>query len=375
MKMLILGVGYLAQFLIPCYQRILGDNLSDKVIGIKASARDIEKTRANCPFPVQIQGAREALTAFEPDIITIGVRPQQVADVVSLTLIPYYKELRKQQRKLPIIYSLAPDPTIDYYFDMIGSDVKAAYHFPNVLTEVCGIDISQVGVSFVTFDSRSTWEVDAYRTAMEFLSPTGKVFEIDAEKASPFLSVQSTTHLFFDIINIMQDTLAECGMPIDHARIPSAMRTEFRPLFSEPCVELIPYCASGLEASFRDYLRRFVYAWYEGLLAFTRSEQIPDEKAIRNICGSVESYCMQAQLLSREYLAEQTKHHATPGGYLEMALNKYYDYGNQYIAETLKQVISGHSVCDFDERMKRITFEIIHTVSEHGKSTGGKKTN
>jgi len=373
MKMLIIGVGFLAQYLIPCYEGILGEDLSDKVIGIKASSRDIENTRKHCPFPIQVQGTEETLRAFEPDMITIGVRPQQVVEVVKKDLIPYFKELREAGKKLPIIYSLAPDPTIDYFYDTLGSDVKAVYQFPNVIKEINGIDVSQVGVSFVTFDKRAKWEKTDYDMAMNFLAPTGKVFEIDAEKASPYLSVQSTTHLMFDIIGILQDTLHENGKEVEYAQIASAIRTMFRPLFHEPCVEVVPCDAAALEDSLKQFLQRFVFAWYEGLLAFTQSEKIPDEAAIRNICGSIESYNMQAQLQSREELTEATKSHATPGGYLEMALKTFYSKGAQYLKETFADFLKGEKIDAFDETMKQITYEIIFAVSEHGKSVGGVK--
>lgn len=370
MKMVIIGIGTLAQFLIPCYQKLLGDDLSDKVLAIKASSRNLQQVQDACPFPVQVQGAEQALRDFAPDIITIGVRPQQVAGVVSDTLIPYYDFLRREGKKLPIIYSLAPSPTIDYYYNSIGSDVQAVYQFPNVLTSVAGYQIAQVGVAFATFDPRATWEQTDYAAALSFLAPTGKVFELDAAQTSPFLSIQSTTHLFYDMIPLFSDLWNAQGIAVTSGQLASAMRTLFRPRFSESCVEVIPYSLEGVPDSVQTFLQAFLDAWYQGLLSFTATEQIPLEKADRNICGSMESYAMQVQLLSRTYLDAQTKEHATAGGYLEKALAVYHASCEQYLSQALNAYIKTGNLGEFPQRMEQFAFDIVHAVSEHGKQCG-----
>lgn len=373
MKMLILGVGFLAQYLIPCYERMLGDDLSDRVIGIKATARNLEAVRARCPFPVQIQGAREALDAFHPDLILIGVRPQQVAELVRDTLKPYFDALRQRGEPLPLIYSLAPDPTVDYYWDALGGGVRAAYQFPNVVREVAGVDISQVGVSFVTFDRRAKWSPEDREAALRFLEPTGKVYELEAAQASPFLAIQPTSHLMFSMIYLVEDVLAANGRQISASALASAVREALRPRLSEACADLIPYDAEGMEDFLRDVLHRLAFAWCDGLMDFVRSEGLPEAAGMRNICGSVASYCMQAQAESRETVELATADHATPGGYLELALRKFDELGAADLKRAMNDFLNGRAVEDFDARIRRMAFNIIHAVSEHGKALGGVK--
>ena len=373
MKMLILGVGFLAQFLIPCYERMLGDDLSDKVIGIKATDRNLEAVRARCPFPVQVKGAREALDAFHPDLILIGVRPQQVVALVQDTLKPYFDALRQRGEPLPIIYSLAPDPTVDYYWDALGGGVRAAYQFPNVVREVAGVDVSRVGVSFVTFDARAEWSPEDREAALRFLEPTGEVFELEAAQASPFLAVQPTSHLIFSMIYLIQDAMAAHGRQISAAALASAICAELRPHLPEACADLIPCDSEGVEGSLRDVLRRLTLAWCDGLMDFVRSEGLPEAAGMRNICGTLASYCMQAQMESREAVERTTADHATPGGYLELALRRFDEFGAADLSRAMDDFLSGRAPADFEARIRRMAFDIIRAVSEHGKALGGVK--
>ena len=60
-KIVIIGMGFIATFLMPCYKRLLGDALSTNVIGIKGSDRGLKEKQAQCPFPVIVGKVRETL--------------------------------------------------------------------------------------------------------------------------------------------------------------------------------------------------------------------------------------------------------------------------------------------------------------------------
>lgn len=372
MKLFILGTGFLAQYLMPCYRHMLGEDFGAQMLGVKATARNIEETRANCPFPVEIQGADGSLRRFSPDIIVIGVRPQQVTQVVGDTLAPYFDELRRDGRPLPLLYVLAPDPTVDYYRDALGEDVLAVYQYPNMTRELGGRDVSQVGVAFVTFDKRAVWPVEARAQAMRFLEPVGKVFEIGADQASPFIALQCACHVLFDVCFLIEDELDAAGRKLTHSEVASAMRRAFRPLFTEEVAGIIPCLEELDDDALKELLRRFIYAWREGLVDFARFEGLPEAASVRNIAGTIESICMQVQTETRAALEAITRSHATPDGYLEMALRTFRS-GAPALESDVRSLICGAEVERFDEDVRALAFRIAHAVSEHGKTVGGVK--
>lgn len=76
------------------------------------------------------------------------------------TLAPYYEMLREKREVLPDLYSLAPDPTVDYYYDVLGGDVNCANLLPNEIDQIAGKDVSGVGVAFISFDPRREWPAE-----------------------------------------------------------------------------------------------------------------------------------------------------------------------------------------------------------------------
>ena len=156
-KIVIVGMGYLATYVMPCYERLLGDGIKTNCIGIKGSERGLAERQAQCPFPVIVGHVRETLEERRPDIIVLAVKPEQIAAMTEGTLAPYYQMLREKGEKLPDLYSFAPDPTVDYFYGAIGADVNAANMIPNMVSEIAGLHVAPVGVSFVAFDPRREW--------------------------------------------------------------------------------------------------------------------------------------------------------------------------------------------------------------------------
>jgi len=156
-KILVIGQGFLTTYLMPCYERLLGENISRNMIGIKGSPRDLEKRRAECKYPVIVGNAAETLREMRPDIIILGVKPNQIAGMTENTLKPYYDLLRENGEPMSDLYSFAPDPTVDYFTDTLGMDVRAANMIPNMVSRIQDLFVAPVGVSFVSFDPRIAW--------------------------------------------------------------------------------------------------------------------------------------------------------------------------------------------------------------------------
>ncbi len=371
-NVVIIGMGFLATYVMPCYEKLLGDEIGSRVVGIKGSDRGLKERQAQCKFPVQVGRVKETLEEKRPGLIIIAVKPDQVAAMVEGTLAPYYQMLREKGEKLPDLYSFAPDPPVSYYTDALGSDVNAANQLPNMISYVAGYNLSQAGVSFVSFDSRREWPEENKKQAREFLQPTGTVVEIDGDKANSFLALQVACHLMFEFNYIAQDIAKENGKEITLAQSASAYRALLRKRFHEPCVEVLPYSLEGIEdANMKEFMEMLLDAWYDGVLRFSETVGIPHAAADRMINGTMETFHMEAQLEPKEVLVQNTKNHATPGGYLEMALITINKGGYKYIEEQMRAWVKGEKDEAVRGKLEQIAFDIAKAVSDRGKTTSG----
>ncbi len=372
-KIVIVGMGYLATYVMPCYERLLGDEIKTNCIGIKGSERGLAERQAQCPFPVIVGRVRETLEERRPDIIVLAVKPEQIAAMTEGTLAPYYQMLREKGEKLPDLYSFAPDPTVDYFYGAIGSDVNAANMIPNMVSEIAGLHVAPVGVSFVAFDPRREWPQENRKRALEFMIPTGTVVEVGADKAIPYLSAQCACHLMFELNYIAQDVQKEFGLEKSLADSASAYRSVFHRIFKDPCTEILPCSGENVSPELLEFMDVLMEAWREGVLRFTESEKIPFEAADRQVCGSMETYQMEAQLEPKEQLVQNTKNHATPGGFLEMCLITFHKRGYEYVTEQMRKWLKGERNENLAAEIADISFEVAKAISDHGKTVSGIK--
>ena len=370
-KIVVIGMGYLATYIIPCYEKLLGDKIKTNLIGIKRSEKGLKEKQAECNFPVIAGRVKETLEERRPDIIVLAVKPDQIVDMVVGTLKPYYQMLREKGEKLPDLYSFAPDPSVDYYYDTLGNDVNAANMIPNMIKRIGDYEVAEIGVSFVSFDPRRTWPEENRKAALEFLIPTGTVVEIDGDKAVSFLSLQVACHLMFEFNYIVQEVLKELGKNLTMAVSASTYRAVFRKIFDEPCADVIPCTKEGIDKDLLEFMEILMEAWYRGILRFSETEKIPHDTAHRMICGSMETYQMQPQLEPKEALIQKTKNHATPGGFLEMCMRTFYKRGYAYIAEQLKNWMVGKKDENVRKEVEAIAFEVVKAISDHGRTLRG----
>ena len=373
-NVVIIGMGFLATYVMPCYERLLGDEISSRLVGIKGSERGLKERQAQCNFPIQVGKVRETLEEKKPGLIILAVKPNQIGDMTEGTLAPYYQMLREKGEALPDLYSFAPNPPVSYYTDVLGDDVNAANLLPNMISYVAGYNLSQAGVSFISFDPRREWPAENKKRAEEFLQPTGTVVEVDGDKANSFLAMQVACHLMFELNYIAQDVAKENGKEITLAQSASAYRALLRKRFNEPCVDVLPCSLDGIDdENMREYMEMALDAWYDGVFRFSKKIGIPEKAADRLICGTMETYHMEAQLKPKEILLENTKNHATPGGYLEMALITIQDGRYQYLEEQMRKWVRGEKDASVRKEIEQIAFDVAQAVSDRGETTSGIK--
>ena len=82
---------------------------------------------------------------------------------------------------------------------------------------------------------------------------------------------------------------------------------------------------------------------------------------------------MEAQLEPKEVLVQNTKNHATPGGFLEMCLITFDKYGYQYLTDSFRSWMKGSQTPDMKTELTKIAHDVAKAVSDHGKTVSGVK--
>lgn len=366
-------MGYLAGYIRPCYESLLQEKMADQIIAIKGSERGLEEKQREFPFPIRVQRTKETLEELKPDLILLASKPFQIPQITEEILVPYYESCRQAGETLPDLYSFAPDPVVSYFYDTLGPDVNEANLLPNMIDQIHGIPVAQVGVSFVSFDERREWPEENRQLAMDFLKPTGTVVEVRANLAVPFLALQVASHVMYEFTYIIQDCLAGRGKEVSLAQAASVMRACNRGRFTDIDPELVPCSRQDLPEDAADFVDLMMRNWYDGILDFALSVGIDEQAARRNIGGTMEVYALTGQFETREVMKQSTANHATPGGVLEKCMHLFMEYGYGYLTEKMEAWLTGKQDPACGEEIRRIAAGIARKVSDHGQTLGGKK--
>ena len=367
MNCVVFGLGVLAQYILPCLERRMGEAYPDGLVAVKATERNLAALRERYAFSIRVQGGLEALKEARPELIVIAVKPHQVSELLERVVAPYLKFLRASGLPLPDIYSFAANPTVQFYTDALGSDLNVACMIPNMLRSIEGRDLAPVGVSFVSFDSRRTWPESARRLALDFMRPTGTIVEIPWEVSTDYVALNCACHVVFDFCFIAQAVLQERGIALSLSALAQGYRSGFRGLFDEDCVRLLPLDASTC-APYAACMSRLLRAWHDGLMDYAAEAGVPEPAARRNICGSMEAFLMEVQLESRAQLLETTRQHATVGGFLEKALTSFEAMGAATCEEIWHAALDGGIPTDALERMRRAARDVASATAAHGRT-------
>ena len=367
MKCVILGFGFLARYLLPCCEHLLGRCDGQTLAAVKGTPRDIEALRARYPFPVQAGGALEALRSLRPDVVLLCVKPHQVAAVLEDAVKPYLREMHAAGQALPDIYAFAAGLTPVDYLPLLGEDVNVACMTPNMLCAIEGRDVAPVGVCFVSFASGHVWPAQNRRRALAFLRPVGTVLEIAPEIVPDYIALNCSCHMMFEFNYIAQEALERAGRRVSLAQTSQGYRLAFRKIFDEPCAHLVECDEALWDAGTLAVMELFMRGWYEGLMAYCARAGVPREAAHRNACGSMEVFQMEVQLETRAQLEETTRLHATPGGFLEKAIATFAREGMACCQKIWRRALEGQTAPDALARVRSIAETVLESTARHGR--------
>ena len=344
MKCLIIGFGVLGQYIVPCCERLMGDGLADNLVAVKATDRCLDELRARHPFQIQAGGIPELLEKMRPELIILAVKPPQVEPVLTGILRPWLDRCRAEGMALPVLYSFASTPRVERYRELLGEDVAAVCMIPSMQREVAGHDTAGIGVSFMAFDPGGPWTDAARNQARDFLGATGSVLELPPGHMRLFIALNCACHVMYEFCFTLSDVLCVRGQDGSPARTAQTLRRALHALFDDPVTGCVPSDGAFDDPAICRTAAALVTAWHDGVMDYARTMGIDPGLAHRHICGSMELFLIEACFGTRISLEENTRRHATPGGFTERAVNAFAGDGQAICTRCVEAGLAGRDV-------------------------------
>ena len=79
LRFVIIGMGYLMEYIAPCYSKLLGDKKAEQMLGVTAEPQAVQTKAKATGIPVILNDNAGALRRMEPDIILFAPPPSLAA--------------------------------------------------------------------------------------------------------------------------------------------------------------------------------------------------------------------------------------------------------------------------------------------------------
>ncbi len=335
-KIAIIGMGFLMEYIYPCYEKFLGmKNLGKNIIAVTADHRNIQSKRDRFPFKIILDDNLAALRDLKPDIILFAPPPTVAQQIIKGPLLTYFNEIRGTGIELPDIYAFPPSPKGGFYLEVLGDDVFVCNILPNMVKEINGRLLNpQVGNTYITYPENIRRSVKKDVQLREFFEPLGGIIEIPEKKIMDVLSVLVMIDLWpYRLIEIASATGA------DHQVIASEFNMR---------KELVIY-AYSIENAIRKHL----------------DDVGIDRKIVERIIKQRTKLVMNvAEKTKKEDILEKLVKNATKGGVLEKGKDLY----DILLKGLTIDFFNGKSTYKTLGLIEKISYEILKIVSKHGNN-------
>ena len=348
-KIVVIGVGFIGGYLQKGFRALLGDDLRGRVFGIKGRTTGLAEKQAELPFDISAGDTAEVLAHEHPSVIVLAPPPSGVPTITTGTLKPYYDACRAAGRPLPDLYTFAPTPNTDYFRTVLGADVHVAKILPNIVAQTGGVDLSPIGMNYISIDPADIWPQESLDRLLTVLRPYGECVVLTDRDSLILLSGKITSHCCYEVCFTICEVMAQRGMPVTIAALGSALRAAHRDFCQPPLPDLYPCGMDGLPPMLSAFMSRFTRAWFDGLHDFSRISglSIPEADALRVDHSSFALNVFPLQFETREELARNTKNAATKGGVLERGIEYYHEAIADRLAQALHKHLDGAPDTDF----------------------------
>ncbi len=371
-RIVIIGLGYIAEYIAPGYEALTGDKISSRIIGVTVDASDLERKRKTLGFPVYLGENERALREGKPDIIIFAPPPTVAMSLTHEVLLPYYEELRREGSSLPDLYAFPPSPSGEEYQKVLGTDVHVVNIVPNMFRTAAGTDISSEGFTLLSFPRGVTWSGESFKHLSRFFEPFGALRIQKPELVLTTLAGVITAFTASDTVFAIADVLYG-GDQEQIYRLGRIMRQLQRSLTGKEADSDV----EEISSSQQQLLDAVVRSMYDGTVRALVEKGLTQEDAQKDQALCLEQQYHVASLEPRRTILYNTRKHATKGGVTERAEI----FLTQFIKKVLQEFFGSKTAIDPNEvyrTLEPLFYAQTLDVASHGSrlaSKGEKKDN
>lgn len=365
-KVTIIGLGFLMEYIFPCFRQAKGERTAAELNAVTADAGDLNGKRQRLGIPVVLDDNAGALRTLEPDCIFFAPPPSVAPGLVEDCLVPYFAELRAAGKPIPALVAFPPSPAGAYYQEKLGLDLKVVNIIPNMISRVGEEDVSSEACHLITYPARDNWTAEEKEDLGRFLAPMGRRLELTPELTLHVLSAEIATHPLTELADVAARCLTERGIACTYREAASCLRACHQRArgYTAPGTN---HCAleaiSDPEA--RRLLERVTCSWYDGLHGYLTAQGFAPERAARLLDPLFDLYYHEAQLEDRDTILAKARKDATPGGMLELCLERYRDVVESRLTALFSQ--TGESAQEEVDEIGALMAIVTGAVVERGR--------
>lgn len=322
-KIVIIGMGYLMEYIAPCYKKMLGEHLADQVLGVTVDREGLEEKSKNCGFPVILDDNLGALNRIKPDLIFFAPPPSVAPALTETVLKPYYENCRADGREIPMLFAFPPNPEGKFYQSALGEDLKVVNILPNMIREIAGKPSELAGFSMVTLPEKNNWSEEELLFLERFWNPLGQVIFLSPQEVKAALAVSCSNQMLGEVLLDMQQMISSQGEQVEVKEMAQAARAYFLDKFHYSPPQPVPGSMDVVSDRLLEAIKKVTYHAYKGTLRFMTEKGFEPEKAEQIQKMNYDLNLRKVQLMDREELRKTTRKHATRGGVLECACISY----------------------------------------------------
>lgn len=323
-KIVIIGMGYLMEYIAPCYQAMLGDHLASHVLGVTVDAGDIERKQKATGVPVIYNDNLGALRQMEPDLILFAPPPSVAPGLTEAVLVPYYEELRHAGKPLPTLYVFPPNPVGRFYLEKLGQDIRMVNILPNMISEIAGENVAAAGFSMITFpEGPDNWDKEHRDFLCRFWSPLGNVVFLTPEQVKAALAVSCSNQMLSEALSDMADGICAAGGSVTPEELGEAARAYHLAKHNYNPPAPLESRMDRISPEMLEAVKKLTFHAYEGTVAFLKEKGLSADLAKEIQDQNFDMNLRKLQQMSREDRARASRKHATRGGVLECAFISY----------------------------------------------------
>lgn len=324
-KIVIIGMGYLMEYIAPCYRAVMKDKLSQQIVGVTADEADIPRKEAATGIHVVLNDNLGTLRAHEPDMIFFAPPPSLAPKLTDEVLVPYFAQLRAEGKPLPTIYAFPPNPAGRFYQEKLGMDLRIAHFLPNMISQIAGQDTASAGYTIVTLpDEHSSWTEEELDFLKRFWSPLGQVIFLTPAQVPAELAVSCASQMHSQLLLDMAEAIGtDHGRSLTASMLAEAARAYHLQKHGYTPPAPVESRLDAVSPELLEAVKKVTFHAYEGTGDFLRREGFPEELIRQLQDMNYDLNLRKVQLLPYRELARAFRQHATRGGVLERAFISY----------------------------------------------------